>query len=74
MVAREMALVRRKQGNINPILHPVLLYITKSNSCLYFKPSSAISKVSIFILLYTDTRSLIFSERLAINNIKLCQE
>lgn len=74
MSAREMALVRRRKGNIMSILHHVLLYITNSNSCLYFKPSLAISEVSIFILLHTDTRSLIFRERLAINNLKLCQE
>lgn len=70
MVAREMALVRRGKGNIQSKLH----HVHNINSCLYFKPSLAISQVSIFILLHTDTRSLIFSERLAINNLKLCQE
>lgn len=74
MVAREMALVGREKGNIKSILHHVLLYITNRNSCLYFNPSLVISKVSIFILLHTDTQSLIFSERLAINNLKLSQE
>lgn len=70
MVAREMELVRRGKGNIKSIFH----HVHNSSSCLYFQPSLAISKVSIFILLHTDTRRLIFSKMLAINNLKLCQE